>query len=359
MAEEMKISVDENDPKLTEIVEKETAAIDDIEESYNNAVDDVDDFVNSQTEAIKNNAQTQIENQNAATDLAIEKIDQEKNEAEKSYQREQAGAYVDWQKQSNEYGVSAEQMAATGMTRTGYSESSKVAMYNQYQNRVAIAREVFNKAVLSYDNAIKEAKLQNSSALAEIAASAFEQQIAIAFQGFQYKNALLSERVDKTLQTKQAYGNMYQNVYDRLIKEAELNENARQFERGLEFTAEQNELDRAAELEQTKQMYPELNLKSSENKTSSSNEESDDEESDNKVTDVDFRFVTEKIGADFSVEQVLHLCSKGLIKEVKDGNTLSFTYPSAYINDKEKWKADVETALKEYAIINGENKEND
>ena len=53
-------------------------------------------------------------------------------------ENETSSAYIDYMKQTNQYGGALENLASRGLATQGYSESSKVAMYNTYQNRVLI-----------------------------------------------------------------------------------------------------------------------------------------------------------------------------------------------------------------------------
>ena len=129
--------------------------------------------------------------------------------------------------------MNAEARAAQGMTNTGYSESSQVAMYTAYQNRVATARESYNRAVLNYDNSIKEARLQNSVRLAEIAAQALETQLKLSLEGFQYKNQLITEQMTTKLAVQNAYHQRYQDVLNQINTENALAEQVRQFNESL------------------------------------------------------------------------------------------------------------------------------
>ena len=174
------------------------------------------------------NKQQEIQQQN--TDFAIEKIEQQKGQAHKDYLREQSGAYTDWQKQSNAYGVKAEQMAQSGLMNAGFGESSQVSMFNTYQNRVATARDSYNNAVLNYNNAIKDAQLQNNSKLAEIAFQALQQQLELSLQGFQYKNQLIIEQANKKQELDNTYYSRYQDVLQQMNQENALAEQIRQFE---------------------------------------------------------------------------------------------------------------------------------
>lgn len=235
-----RIHIDEDDPKLQGIETNRKNEITDVTNTFNGMIEKTDAFTDQQIEAVKQNEQTQIKNQNDRTDFTLEKIEQEKELAEKDFQKEQSAAYVDFQKESNRFGVNAEKMAQNGFFSSGYSESSQVAMYNQYQNRVAVAREGLNKAVMNYNNQMTEARLQNNVLLAEIASKSLEDQLMIAMQGFQYKNELMGQLISQKNAVNQRYDSLWQSTYENMLEEARANESANQF-----YTAEEN--DKAAQ----------------------------------------------------------------------------------------------------------------
>ena len=209
----------ESDKKQTEL-----------EQTYAGMIGESDSFYQQQIDATKEWADKQSQLQQEQTDFTIQQIEQQKAQAQKDYTKEQSGAYVDWQKQSNPYGAAAEQQAAAGMTNTGFSESSQVAMYTAYQNRVAVAREVINQALLNYNNGIKEAQLQNSSALAEIAFQSLQTQLQLGLEGFQYKNTLILEQANKKIELDNEYYNRYLAVLNQINTENAMAEEKRQFE---------------------------------------------------------------------------------------------------------------------------------
>jgi hypothetical protein len=225
--------IDYNDSRFTKVESEKTQALSDLEKTYAGMIDKSDSFYQAQIDASKEWADRQAEMQQEKTDFAIEKIEQQKAQAQKDYIKEQSGAYVDWQKQSNQYGANAEQMAASGMAGSGYSESSQVSMYNTYQNRVMTAREAYNQAVLNYNNSITEARLQNNSILAEIAYNALQQQLELSLQGFQYKNQLILDLTDKKLTVDNMYYNRYQDVLAQINHENALAEQVRQYNENL------------------------------------------------------------------------------------------------------------------------------
>ena len=228
-------SINYDDPKFKQVESEKQAAITEINDTYNNMVDQSDQFYDDQIKAAQDYAKTQQQVQQQQTNFAVEQINQQKDKAQKDYIKEQSGAYVDWQKQSNQYGANAEQQAAQGLVGTGFSESSQVSMYNTYQNRVATAREAYSNAVLNYDNAIKDAQLQNNAKLAEIAYQALQAQLEMSLQGFQYKNELLSQQLAQKQQTDQMYHERWQDVLNQMNTENALAEDVRQFNENKEL----------------------------------------------------------------------------------------------------------------------------
>ncbi len=245
-------NIDYNDERFANVETDKQQAMTDLNNTYGGMIENTDNYFDAQIQASKDWADKQAQIQQENTDFTIEKIEQEKDQANKDYLKEQSGAFVDWQKQSNKYGTEAEKMASAGLANTGFSESSQVSMYNTYQNRVATARESYNKAVLNYNNAIKDAQLQNNAALAEIAFSALQQQLELSLQGFQYKNQLILEQANKKVELDNIYYNRYQDILNQINTENALKEDIRQFESNQAFQEEQAALDRTFQAEQNK-----------------------------------------------------------------------------------------------------------
>ena len=217
------------DERFKQVESQKQEQLNNINNTYNNMVNQSDQFYQKQLDAVNNYADIQKQNQQANTDFAIEQINQQKEQAKKDYTKEQTGAYVDWQKQSNKYGANAEQMAAQGMQNTGYSESSQISMYNTYQNRVASAKESYDKAVQNYNNSITQAILANNSALAEIANNALQKQLELSLQGFQYKNDLLQTQINLQRDIDNTYYNRWRDVLNQFNTENALKEDVRQY----------------------------------------------------------------------------------------------------------------------------------
>ena len=215
---------------LAQLETERNSALSNLDQQYSDAIRETEDVYNKAAEQYtidandgKTTAVEQLmETQTALTNQAIAEIEQEREQSEKDYIKEQAGAYADWQKQSDAYGVNAEKMASNGLTRSGYSESSQVQMYSDYQARVTSARETFKRAELNFTNAITNARLQNNAALAQIALDAFQRQSEIAIQGLTAKNGLLSEWTSQKIAVNTMYDNRYQTILDQIYREEQL-----------------------------------------------------------------------------------------------------------------------------------------
>ena len=238
----MNYNINYDDERFKAVENEKQDRLNEVNETYNNMVGQSDQFYQNQINAAKDYAATQQDLQNQQTDLAINEINQARDRAERDYQKEQRGAYTDWQRESNRYGANAEQQAASGLRNTGYSESSQVSMYNTYQNRVSAARDSYNLAVQNYDNKIAEARLANNSKLAEIAYQALQTELELSLNGFQYKNNLLLDQINKQQQINDTYYSRWQNVLGQMNTENAMAEQIRQFnERQAEEVRQYNE----------------------------------------------------------------------------------------------------------------------
>lgn len=196
------------DEYIKELDSGRTAEVQEAEKLYGDMQKDYEENIDKQIGEAEDweTKQTEIQNQN--TDFTIGQIEQQKDNTEKDYLKEQKAAYTDYQKQVDPYGVNAEQMAANGLTSSGYSESSKVTMYKAYQNRVAVARETYQRATVEFENAMTQARLQNNAALAEIAYNTYQTKLQLAIQKFQTKNSLLLELANKKASINSTYNSL-------------------------------------------------------------------------------------------------------------------------------------------------------
>jgi hypothetical protein len=244
------MAVNYNDPRFNQVEKQEQQAKNEANSTYNEMISGTDGYYQEMIDATKDYANQQQQMQQEQTNFAIEQVNQQKEQAEKDYVKEQKGAYTDYQKASNQYGANAEAIASQGMSNTGFAESSQVSMYNTYQNRYMTARETYNKAVLNYDNSIKEAQLANNSKLAEIAYQALQTQLQLSLEGFQYKNTLLQQKLNTQREIDSEYYGRWQNVLSQINTENALAEQIRQYNASLAEQKRQADIDNAYRREQ-------------------------------------------------------------------------------------------------------------
>ena len=111
-------------------------------------------------------------------------LEKKKKQLDEEYHNEMQDAYTDYTRETSKYGVGAEAMAASGMSRTGYSESARVRMYAAYQDRVAKTKTALATARNEFDIAMEQAAQQNNLALAELAFSAFQRRTELLISQF-------------------------------------------------------------------------------------------------------------------------------------------------------------------------------
>lgn len=217
----------QTDERLTEVETGRQNELTESKDTFQDMADASDKAFDEQISGIDSWQKKQEKAQQAQTDLAIQKLGQEQKWAEQDYKKEQSAAYTDWQKQSNQYGAKAEQMAAQGMANTGYSESSQVAMYNQYQNRVAIARQAFERSNTEFAIAMEQARAQNSAVLAEIAFNAWKEKSTLAIQKVVSNQAIWKDWLTQQNAINTRYDAKYATVLDQINTEAALAETKR------------------------------------------------------------------------------------------------------------------------------------
>lgn len=235
------MAVNYDDERFQQVEDERQEQLNQYNQTYDNLVAEREDLTNQQQGLVDKWQQTQNENLDKQLQFQQDLINQQKAETQKAYENEAKSAYTDYQKEVDRYGVSREQQVANGLNNTGYSESSKVSMYNTYQNRLATAKQSMDKAYLEFDNAIREAQLTNDVTKAENALTALEQKLNISLEGFNYKDTATQNKLNWQYQINNTYDNRYQNVLDQINYENEVAEQIRQYNEQMKLQKEQLE----------------------------------------------------------------------------------------------------------------------
>lgn len=147
-------------------------------------------LINQYSNSYDTYSKQQQQFQNQQTEQAIKEINQNKEYQKQDYLKEQKGAYTDYQKQADKFANEG-----TNFRHSGVSETAQTQLYTTYQNRVATARESYNRAITNYDNQITNARLQNNSKIAEIAFQALQAKLKMNIDGFQYMQGMRINKV--------------------------------------------------------------------------------------------------------------------------------------------------------------------
>ena len=232
-------NVNYNDERFTQVENEKQAELDKYNQTYDRLINERNQFTNQQQGLVNQWEDTQRQIANDNLNHQIDLYNQQKDKAERDYQKEAKASYIDYQKEVDKYGVSRENVVQNGLSNSGYAESSKVDMYNTYQNRIATARESLNNIKLEFDNAIKEAQLQNNATLAENALTALQQKLNIALEGFDYKTDQENNRLNWNNTINNNYYDRYKDVESQINYENQQAEAIRQFNEQLAFQKEQ------------------------------------------------------------------------------------------------------------------------
>lgn len=188
-----------------------------------------------QNEMLAQQSAIQKEQSQANTNQTINEINQQKEYANKDFNKEARGAYQDYQKTVNPYGVQAEQMVSNGLGNAGYSETSKLNAYNTYQNRYATARESADRLQQDFNNQITQARLSGNKELAEIALNELQTKMSNLWNQLEYDTTLTQNKIN------------YNQWLDEFNYNKQQDEIANAFAREqFEYQKQQDALDRAA-----------------------------------------------------------------------------------------------------------------
>lgn len=162
-------------------------------------------------------------------ELARQRTEMNKQEADKSARAEGIKADTDYQKFINRYGVQREQEVSMGLGNTGYSETVKGQTWGKTQDRISLAKTTAEKIKAEYDMKMQEAKQNFDLQLAENNQRQYEQKMAILLQSFQQESAIKQGELDYQRNLNNDYYARYQDVFAQQRYEKEQAENLRRY----------------------------------------------------------------------------------------------------------------------------------
>lgn len=230
------------DPRIKRLEEEKTNKLTETNSLYDELLSDNQKMLDEQ-----NNWQdAYLEEQNKLLDrgtaLQTGRIEDNKKSVEEAYQKEAIASESSYQDFINPYGTEAESQAETGMSNTGYSESTKSTAYSAARIRTALARSAAKKANTEYDKQILEAEFNNDSQKANLSFQVLKEKLANQMTHFQTALGLKQDKLGYQTDVDNTYYNRYQDVFNQQNYEKEQAENLRRYQEELAYNKEQDRI---------------------------------------------------------------------------------------------------------------------
>lgn len=175
-----------------------------MENTIPSGYEDLEKWSQQQNDLLSQQQELQTNLVNQQTQQAIDKLEYDKSKIDKDTQKQTRGLYTNYQKMANNYGVNAERQAQMGLANSGYAETSKVNLYNNYQRNVTDTLNNAQQLKADFDFQINQARQTGNITLAQ-------NQLAL----YQQRMELLSKEYDMRQQANQfAYQQQRDTVAD-------------------------------------------------------------------------------------------------------------------------------------------------
>lgn len=256
------------DERITQLEDERASTLNNINNAYNGLLADNQNLLSQQ----QSYANQQLQTQNDILDKQLEYnnglIQQQKDTAKENLTNEQLKAENDYRKFVNPYGANAEKQADVGLLNSGYAETTQLGAFNVWQNRNANAKASYDKAIVSYDNDMNQARLTNDTQKAQNALTKLKLDLDNIASYYSNKSSLTLNRLNTEQSVGSDYFNRVQNVYNQILNERQQEEATRQYN---EKMAYQRERDKVADAQWQKEYdLQKKNLSSSRSSSRSS-----------------------------------------------------------------------------------------
>lgn len=182
--------------------------------------EDIDSLMNQQNNLLNERQKKQNELINQQTQIQTDELNREKEKIDKDVDKTNQSLYSNWQKQTNQYGVQAEQLAQQGLANSGYAETTKTALYNTYQKNVTDTLNNARDLKSDYDFKIAQARQQGSVQQAQAAVDLYAQRLQLLTQNYE-----LRQNREQYLYQKErdkVSDNQWQKTFDEQVRQNEI-----------------------------------------------------------------------------------------------------------------------------------------
>ena len=182
--------------------------------------EDIYNLMNQQNNLLNEQQKKQADLINQQTQIQTDELNHEKAKIDKDVEKTTSGLYTNWQKQANQYGVQAEQLAQQGLANSGYAETTKTALYNTYQKNVTDTLNNARELKSDYDFKIAQARQQGSVQQAQAALDLYKQRAELLTQNYE-----LRQNREQYLYQKErdkVSDNQWQKTFDEQVRQNEI-----------------------------------------------------------------------------------------------------------------------------------------
>ena len=182
--------------------------------------EDIDKLVNQQNNLLSEQERKQNELINQQTQMQVDELNRNKDKIDKDVNKTTKGLYSNWQKQANQYGANAEQLAQSGLANSGYAETTKTSLYNTYQKNVTETLNNARDLKSDYDFKITQARQNGSVQQAQAAIDLYSQKMQLLTQNYELRQNreqyLYQQERDKVSDQQ------WQKTFDEQVRQNEI-----------------------------------------------------------------------------------------------------------------------------------------
>lgn len=150
--------------------------------------EDLEKWSTQQNDLLQQQKDLQNQIVNQQTQKNVDELNYQKNKIDKETQKTTSGLYTNYQKMDNNYGIQAEQRAQMGLANSGYSETARVNLYNNYQKNVTDTVNNANQLKADFDFQIAQARQTGDITLAQNQLALYQQQMQLLTQEYDMRN---------------------------------------------------------------------------------------------------------------------------------------------------------------------------
>lgn len=181
--------------------------------------EDLDKLTEQQNSLLQQQEQKQNEIINQQTQMQIDQLNRDKEKLDQETQKTTSGLYTDYQKQVNQYGAGMEQLQEQGLANSGYAETTRTALYNNYQKSVTDTLNKSNQLKADYDFQMQQARQNGNIQQAQSALELYSQKLQLLTQNYQYRYQIQRDEISDS---------QWQKQFDYQVKQNELENEWRQ-----------------------------------------------------------------------------------------------------------------------------------